>query len=97
MKKAIQILTAVTLVFAMLGGLYAYDQRKVDKAIYTEFAASVNVQFLEQHRRYIQARIWELQARHPDTYHQIREYQRLVEELRQIDMKIRAFYQRRGG
>jgi len=96
-KKIATILGIIISLGIIGGAVYSFDQRKVDKEVYVEFVASTHVQFLEQHRRYIQQRIWEMQARYPNTYPDMIEYQRLVEELRQIDMKIRAFYRRRGG
>jgi hypothetical protein len=69
---------------------------KVDKEEYKKFTASTNVQFLEQHRRYISQRLMVLRTDYPNTYHTLREYNELLQELKQLDMKINAYYQRGG-
>ena len=101
MKNWAKILTIVislgVIGSAIAGTLYHFETTKVSIAKYERYVAFTDVRFLEQYRKEIQQRIWTIQRVYPSNYRSIIEWQRLVEELRQIDMKIRAFYQKRGG
>jgi len=97
MTKKTQIILAIIGSLILIGGsIYRFDVCKVEKKAYAEHVAYTNVQFLQQHRRYIQSRIWELQKRYPQTYVHMREYKELVQELANVDMKIRAYYNKGG-
>lgn len=96
MKKIHIILSVVIALGAILGAVYRFDVCKASKESVIELAGNFEIYKLEQYRRYLQERIWALQNRYPNHYQTMPEYLRLVEELRQIDMKIRAFYQRGG-
>lgn len=71
-------------------------QTKADRTELEIVASDLYIYKLEQHRRYIQQRIWDIQRQYPNSYQSNSEYRRLVEELRQIDIKISAYYQRKG-
>lgn len=95
--KKLQIILAVILGLMAIGGaVYKFDFCKVEKVAYAKFVAKTDNQFLQNHRRYIQSRIWELQRTFPQTYLHMREYKELAQELSNIDMKINAYYQKKG-
>jgi len=95
--KKLSIILGIIISIGLIGGsIYRFDLCKASKDSVIELAGDLRVYKLEQYRRYLQERIWAIKAQYPDTYHNMLEYQRLTEELRQIDMKIRAFYNRRG-
>jgi len=90
--------------YAIAGTLYHIDKSKVsieqyekDKKEHEEYVAFTDVRFLEQHRRDLQQRIWDIKRSYPTTYHQMSEYLKLVDDLRKLDLKIKVFYQRKGG
>lgn len=51
---------------------------------------------LQQRRKYVQERIWDIQRTFPNSYMNNIEYRNLVQELKQIDMQINAYYQKKG-
>jgi len=97
MKKLSIILGVIISLGIICGGVYRFDCCKASKKSVIELAGNFQIYKLEQYRRYLQERIWTLQNRFPNSYQTMHEYRRLVEEMRQIDTKINAFYQRRGG
>jgi len=96
MKKIGTILGIIISLGIIAGAVYSFDQRKLNVTVHEEFVAANKTDTLERHRRYVQQRIWDIQRMFPNTYHIKIEYQQLVQELKQIDMKIRAYYQKRG-
>jgi len=97
LNKVYTILSIIVAVIIIGTAVYSFEQRKVDKVQYEEYCAFTDVRFLEQYRKELNMRIWAIMHNYPNQYHDMIEYQRLVEELRCIDIKIRAFYQKRGG
>jgi len=94
---ALQKFLAIVLALGAIGGaIYKFDICKVERKAYATFVAGTQNSFLVIHRREIQQRIWDIQRQYPSTYQNMREYQRLVEELRHIDMKIKAYYHKGG-
>jgi len=88
---------------AVAGTLYHFEKTKVGIEEYQTFVknhkqycAYTDIRFLEQYRRTLQQRIWDLQRRYPSTYNRLPEYLNLIQELRNVDMKIKAFYSRGG-
>lgn len=71
-------------------------QLKADKKDLELVKADFYIYKLEQYRKYIQQRIWDIQRQYPTAYQNNSEYRRLNEELKQIDMKINAYYQKGG-
>jgi len=107
-KKIGTILGIIISVGVIAGAVWSFEQRKVDRTLYEEqrkvdrtryeeHVAYTDIRFMEQYRKELQQRIWTIMKSYPNQYHSMTEYQRLVQELRQIDMKIRAFYMKRGG
>ena len=90
----LQKILAIILALGAIGGaVYRFDICKVAKADFQHYVASTENFKLESYRRYVQQKIWAMEQRYPTTYHQMPEYKQLVEELRQIDVKINAYYQ----
>ncbi len=96
MKKLHLILVVIVAIAAILGGVYRFDHCKVAKAEYENYVAATDNFKFESYRRYLQERIWAMKRNYPNRYSQMPEYSRLVEELRQLDLKINAYYNRRG-
>ena len=95
--KKLQIIVAIIVGMIAIGGTgWKFYECKADKIQVLELAANFDIYKLEQYRRYMNQRIWDIKREYPNRYQNMREYHRLVEELRQIDMKINAFYQRKG-
>ena len=93
---------------AIVGTLYHIDKMKLDVIQYKEDQqeykkqhkkdlAFTDVRFLENYRRDLEQRIWAMERNYPNSYHRMSEYKKLIADLRQINMKIQAFYNRKGG
>lgn len=95
-KKVSTILGIIISIGVIAGAGWTFYEKKADRIELSELAGNFQVYKLEQYRRYLNQRIWDLKREFPDRYRDMREYQRLVEELRQIDQKIDAYY-RKGG
>jgi len=77
----------------MLGGSgWKFYECKASKESVLELSANFDIYKLEQYRRYLNQRIWDIKREHPNQYQNKREYLLLVEELRQLDAKINAYY-----
>jgi len=96
MKKISTLLAIILSAIALAGAVYRFDHCKASKESVIKLASSFEIYRLEQYRRSLQQRIWDIQKSYPNTYIQMMEYRRLVDELRMIDMKIKAYYQRKG-
>lgn len=97
MNKIYTILSIIIAVIVIGTAVYSFEQRKVDRTQYEEYCAFTDMRFLEQYRKELNVRIWTIMHNYPDRYRDMIEYQRLVEELRCVDMRIRVFYQKKGG
>ncbi len=75
---------------------YKFWDCKANKVQVREVASSLYIYKLEDYRRYIQTRIYDLMRIYPNNYQNMREYQSLVNELRKVDVKINAYYQKGG-
>ena len=95
-KRILTIICIIVGLLTICGAVYRFDFCKVAKADFKQYVASTENFKLESYRRYVQQKIWAMEQRYPTTYHQMPEYKQLVEELRQIDIKIQAYYQRKG-
>lgn len=95
MKRLSIILGIIIGLMTISGAVYRFDVCKASKESVAQLSNNFEIYKLEQYRRYLQERIWALQTRFPQDYADHPEYRRLVEELRTIDQKIRAYYDRR--
>lgn len=95
MVKLAKILGIIGSVCLIIGAIYSFDYRKVDKTVYALEMAGVNVQLLEIHRRNLQQRIWDMEKAHTN-YLMLIEYKILIEDLRLLDIKIEAAYKKKG-
>jgi len=90
--KNISIILGIIISLSVVGGgIYRFDTCKASRESVEQLAGNFEVYKLEQYRRYLQERIWALQDRGQQNTD---EYRRLIEELRQIDLKLKAYYQR---
>lgn len=96
MKKIHILLSVIIAIGIVLGAVYRFDCCKADKQEFKQYVAFTDIRFLQEHRKYIQQRIWAIQKQKPTTYQHDMEYLRLVNELMQIDLKINAYYKRKG-
>lgn len=96
-KKVGTILGVIIALGTILGAGWSFYDCKADKTELVKLQSAFNVYQLEQQRRYLQQRIWELQRQFPQTYMNMVEYHRLVNELKAIDQQINAYYQRKGS
>ena len=108
--KKIHIILGIIIAFGViLGAVYRFDTCKASRDYVTELAklkadrkevmdlaGNFEIYKLEQYRRYLQERIWAMQTMYPTQYSTMPEYLRLVQEMRQIDLKINAYYKRGG-
>ena len=95
--KKWQTIVALVIGIGIISGAgWEFWTCKADKIEVEQVASSLYIYKLEDHRRYIQQRIWDLQMRYPQTYQNMREYRELIAELQKIDMQIGAYY-RQGG
>lgn len=76
--------------------VYRFDYCKVDKEAFAALEAKVDVNQLEGYRRALQQRIWDIKREYPNTYQQKREYQELIQDLKNTDEKIKAYYKKKG-
>ena len=97
MKKLHIILSVIIALGIISGAVWRFDVCKASKSEVIELAMDFKVYKLESYRRYLQERIWAIEKQYPNQYKDMTEYRRLVEELRQLDVKISAYYQKRGG
>lgn len=95
MKKIGIILTAICSILVIIAAFYRFDYCKVNNAVYAEDMAVVNVQLLEIHRRNLVQRIYDFTKAHPN-FKDLREYHRLMEDLRRLDLKINKIYKGKG-
>lgn len=96
MKKISIILGIIIAASTILGAGWKFYDAKADRIQVERLAGSFEAYKLQQYRRYLQERIWSMETRYPKTYTHMPEYKRLIEELKQIDLKINAYYQRNG-
>jgi len=95
--KKIQIIIAIIVgLLAISGAGWKFYDCKADKESVLMLADDLRVYKLENYRRYLQERIWAIERQYPNSYQNMIEYRRLVEELRQLDIKIQAYYRRHG-
>jgi len=72
------------------------SQIKADRIELELVANDLYIYKLQQRRKYVQERIWDIQRAFPNNYMNNQEYRNLVQELKQIDVQISAYY-RKGG
>jgi len=65
---------------------------KADKVELELVKADFYIYKLQQRRKYVQERIWDIQRTFPHDYMNRREYRDLVQELKQLDIEINAYY-----
>lgn len=93
--KTIHIILGIIISLGVISGaVYRFDVCKASKESVIELAGNFELYKLEQYRRYLQERIWQLQKAFPLDFHQHPEYQRLVQELQSIDRKLESYYKR---
>jgi len=97
MKKIHIILSVIIALGIISGAVWRFDTCKASKDSVIELAMDFKVYKLESYRRYLQERIWAIEKQYPNQHRDMTEYRRLVEELRQLDVKISAYYKKRGG
>lgn len=94
----LETLLAVIISLGVIGGaVYRFDFCKVDKQAFAALEAKVNVNDLKTYRRHLQQRIWDIKRQYPNNYQQRREYQELIQELKDVDAQIKAYYMKRKG
>lgn len=71
-------------------------QLKADRDELELVRADLRIYKLQQRRKYVQERIWDIQRAFPNNYMNNQEYRDLVQELRQLDVEINAYYQNKG-
>jgi len=92
-----ETLLAVIISIGVIGGaVYRFDFCKVDREAFAQLEAGFSVYKLEQYRKSLQQRVWDIQRNYPNTYQNKREYRELVEELRKLDLQIKAYYMKKG-
>lgn len=96
MKRLSLMLGIIISLSVILGAVYRFDSCKVSQAAFKEYVALNDTMWLENYRRDLQQRIWAIQKEFPNTYQQRDEYRRLVEELRLLEIKIKAYYESKG-
>lgn len=93
MKRILSYLTAITLAFTLIGGLYAYDQRKANasdvvlvqeqiRLLHKEFSASQKI----MRARDIDNRIWTLENRYEGKTIPLS----VKEEIHRLKMELRV-------
>lgn len=99
MKKVIQILTIVTLAFAAIGGLYAYDRTlaKVVQLAGVEFRLDQKI--LSDRRAQFQNQIYEIEDRYGINVmvmpQEVRDkYRRLLLDLKRVEKKLQKLRSR---
>jgi len=93
--KVLGIIVLVGTIVGSVGGtVYHFDKVKVDKEQYKAYVAFTDIRFLEQHRRDLQEHVRWMERNYPNRYRQMPEYQRLIEQIKQVTVKINAFYSR---
>ena len=90
------ILVVILSLGAIGGAIYRFDYCKVDREAFAALEAKVDVNQLENYRRALQQRIWDIKRQYPKTYQLKREYQELMQDLRNVDTKIKAYYKKKG-
>jgi len=70
------------------------EQAKADRAELELVRADLYIYKLQQRRKYVQERIWDIQRQFPSNYMNNQEYRDLVQELRRLDIEINAYYQK---
>ena len=88
-------LVIIVALITVITAFYRFDYCKVNEAVYAEDMAEVSVQLLEIQRRNLQQRIWDFQKAHVN-YQALREYKKLIQDLKLLDMKIAAKYRGKG-
>jgi len=102
--KKWQTIVALIVGLLVIGGtIYRFDVCKVSKDAFAQFQnehedyiAMNDTRWLENYRRGLQQKIWDIQREFPTTYQNRVDYKQLIEELRLLEMKINAYYQRKG-
>jgi len=102
-KKLYTILGCLATITVLIAAWYKFDVCKVNKEAFAQFqnehedyVAMNDTRWLENYRRGLQQKIWDIQREFPTTYLNRVDYKQLVEELRLLEMKINAYYQRKG-
>ena len=95
--KKLQIIIAIIVGLMAIGGTgWKFYDCKASKAEFQEYVSMNDTMWLENYRRDLQKRIWDIQREYPHNYQNMTEYKRLVEELGLIEIKIQAYYQGKG-
>lgn len=97
MTKKVQIILGIVVSLILItGAVYKFDVCKASKVEFQEYVSMNDTLWLENYRRDLQRRIWDIKRVYPNSYPNMAEYQRLTEELRLLELKIQAYYQRKG-
>jgi len=96
MSNLQKILAIILALIAICGAVWRFDSCKVAKAEFKAYVAGADTFKLEVYRKALQQRIWDIKREFPNTYQNMREYLNLLDELRALDVKINAYYQKKG-
>jgi hypothetical protein len=95
--KTWQVILAILIMLGTIGGTgWKFYECKASKQSVENLAGDYKNYKMESYRQHLLQRIWALEARYPKHYAQLREYRQLQEELRKVDLKIQAYYNRRN-
>lgn len=90
------ILTTIVALLAVLTAFYKFDYCKASKAEVQAVDGKLTNHQLTDYRKELVRRMWSLEREFPTTFHSRYDYRQLKEELRLLDLKIKAYYQRKG-
>jgi len=88
------ILTITVALIAVLTAFYRFDYCKASRSEVVAVDDKLTTHTLQDYRKELVQRMWTLEREFPKTYHQRYDYRQLKEELRLLDIKIKAYYQR---
>ena len=87
----------LVIIFMIGGAVYKFDVCKASKESVAEVKADLDNYKLTDYRKELVKRMWRIQNEFPQAYQNRTDWQELKEELRLLDLKINAYYNRKGG
>jgi hypothetical protein len=97
LTKLQKILGIAVALIAIFGAVYKFDVCKASKSSVEELKMDLANFKLTDYRKELVRRMWAIEREFPTTYMNRTDWRTWNEELRLLDIKIEAYYQRKGG
>jgi len=96
MTRLQTILAIIVSLTVISGAVWRFDVCKASKIEVAEVKADLATFKLSDYRKELVMRIWRIEREFPITYRNRMDWLELQEELKLLDLKIKAYYNKKG-